>query len=343
MKDKLLSIKKFPIILGLTSLLIALCSATFSVYGVGTLFAGASIAAMIMASVLEIGKIVATTYLYRYWTKTKLLLRVYLCSSVLLLMVITSLGIFGYLSSAYQKSSIEFKVSQEKIELLVAQKPNQDGIIKSAKNRIEELNKLRSMQESRLNEVLTNSSINRNPILLRQIQEQTSDIIQQTEDNIKEENSRINRATDELAKIDNKINDMRLGSSEKKDIQTFKFVADALGMTLDSVARWFILMVIVVFDPLAICLILAYNVAVYRKEDESVYDVPKNIEEQKIVEFIEQPVVKLEENKVSNDPIPTEQCVPVPPPAPPMAPEPVPAPPTPSGMHYDQFAKGYFK
>jgi len=104
MKENLLSNKRFPWVLGLTSLLIALCAASFSVYGIGTLFAGASIAAMIMASTLEVGKIVATTFLYRYWTKSKFLLKTYLCSAIILLMVITSLGIFGYLSSAYQRS-----------------------------------------------------------------------------------------------------------------------------------------------------------------------------------------------------------------------------------------------
>ena len=65
---------------------------------------------------------------------------------------------------------------------------------------------------------------------------------------------------------------MKLGTASKKDVQTFKFVADALKLPLDTVARWFILSIIFVFDPLAICLILAYNVAVYRKEDESVFD-----------------------------------------------------------------------
>lgn len=335
MKEKLLSYKKFPWILGITSLLIALCAASFSVYGIGTLFAGATLSVMLMASVLEVGKIVATTFLYRYWTKTKLILRTYLCAAVIVLMVITSAGIFGYLSSAYQKSSIEFKVNQEKIELLMGQKPNQDSIIKSARSRIEELNKLRSMQESRLSEVLTNSTLNRNPITLRQIQETTATIIEQTESNIKDENIRISRATDELVKIDNKINDIRLGSADKKDIQTFKFVADALGMSLDSVARWFILMIIVVFDPLAICLILAYNVSVYRREDDSVYDD----------KIKEEPTVIPETKPVSDEPIknpepiipesPKEELAPVV-----VADLPPPVQPQP---YTDQFAKGYFK
>lgn len=104
MKDKLISKSKFPLILGSTALLIALCAAAFSVYGISTLFAGAAISSMIMATSLEIGKIISTTFLYRYWHKCKFALKSYLMASIFILMIITSGGIFGYLSSAYQKS-----------------------------------------------------------------------------------------------------------------------------------------------------------------------------------------------------------------------------------------------
>jgi len=336
MHDKLFN-KKFSFVLGLTALSVALCAAAFSVYGIGTLFIGVTISAMIMASVLEIGKIVATTFLYRYWTRSKLILRMYLSCAVLLLMVITSLGIFGYLSAGYQKSSIEFKVSQDKIELLQNQKPNQENTIKSSRIRIEELNKLRSMQESRLSEVLTNATINRNPILLRQVQEQTAAIIDQTESNIKDENTRILRTTDELSKIDNKINELKLGSADKKDIQTFKFVADALGLTLDTVAKWFIIMIIVVFDPLAICLILAYNVSLYRKEDDSVHE-PKDLSD-KIEPIIETTVNIPTPKEVVTDTNNTSNVVPSVPSSVPAVPAVVEQP----QAHYDNFAKGYFK
>src|SRR3954468_14332398 len=113
MNDKLISKSKFPWVLGASALLIALCAAAFSVYGIATLFAGASISAMVMASSLEIGKLVGTTFLYRYWTKCKTFLKGYLVIAIVVLMAITSLGIFGYLSAAYQKSSIEFGVTQE--------------------------------------------------------------------------------------------------------------------------------------------------------------------------------------------------------------------------------------
>lgn len=272
MKDKLLPKSKFPLVLGITALMIALCAAAFSVYGISTLFAGAAISAMVMASALEIGKLVGTTFLYRYWQKCKFGLKSYLVSAILVLMVITSLGIFGYLSSAYQKSSIEYAVTQEKIKTTEQQKTYYQDKIVASKSRIDALTKLRSSQESRMSEVVTNEFLTRNPLQLKQLQQQTIDLITSTDKDIKEENDKIQLSIDDISKIDDKVNTMKLGSAEKKDVQTFKFVADALGMSLDQVARWFILMLIFVFDPLAICLILAYNVAVYKREDESVYD-----------------------------------------------------------------------
>jgi hypothetical protein len=278
MKDKLLPKTKFPLILGFSALLIALCAAFFSVYGISTLFAGAAISAMIMASSLEIGKLVGTTFLYRYWHKCTRILKFYLTTAILVLMVVTSLGIFGYLSAAYQKSSIEFGVTQERIKNTEAQKPYLQDKIVAAKKRIDDLSKLRSSQDNQISTIITNDVITRNPLALKQLQQQTMDSIADTDKSIKEENTKIQTTIDDIQKLDDKINEMKLGTASKKDVQTFKFVADALGMTLDNVARWFIISLIFVFDPLAICLILAYNVAVYRIEDEDVYDKTPIIE-----------------------------------------------------------------
>lgn len=274
MKDKLIPKSKFPWLLGFSALFIAGCAAFFSVYGISTLFAGAFLSTVIMASSLELGKLVGVTFLYRYWNKCKFYLKSYLVVSAVALMVITSLGIFGYLSAAYQKSSIEFDVATEKIKVTEEQKTFYQDKITASKDRIAALTKLRASQDNQISMVLTNESISRNPLALKQMQQQTMDSIANTEKNLQEENAKIQSSIDEISKINDKVNQLKLGTAEKKDVQIFKFVADALGVSLDKVARWFILMIIFVFDPLAICLILAYNVAVYRKEDESVYDSP---------------------------------------------------------------------
>jgi hypothetical protein len=280
MKDKLITKKHFPMFLGFTALLIALCAAFFSVYGIGSLFAGAAISAMIMAGSLEVGKLVATTFLYRYWQKTVGLVKFYLTMAVIALMLITSAGIFGFLSAAYQKSSLEFKLNQERIVAIEQSKSFYTNQVQLSENRIKVLNQTRTVQEARLSEALTNTFLARNPIQLQQIQQQTIKLIDQANEDIKAENTKIEQSRNQMLGIDEKVNSMKLGAAEKKDIQTFKFLADALGTDLDTVAKWFIISLIFVFDPLAIALILAYNVAVYKREDDRVVELPKTVEKE---------------------------------------------------------------
>ena len=249
----------FERIVGLSSLFIASCAAFFSIIGIGMLFSGSAIASMIMASSLEIGKLVATTFLYRYWKSSRLLLKTYLILAVVALMFITSLGIFGYLTSAYQQSSIENKLSEEKIVYIQDQKKMYVDKINDAKKRIENITKLRTSQENRLNESITNVIISRNPIQLAQIQQSTKEFIDKSEQDMDVENNKIQSTVDEIQKLDKQISDIKIKSGGQKDLQTFKFVADEFGVDINKVVKWFIICLISVFDPLAICLLLAYN------------------------------------------------------------------------------------
>ncbi len=285
MKDKLITKSTFPYIIGFTALLIALCAAFFSVYGIGNLFAGAAISAMIMAGSLEIGKLVATTFLYRYWQKSIGLIKVYLTLAVIALMIITSAGIFGFLSSAYQKSSLDYKLNQDRIASIESSKGYYTNQVKSSEQRVKILNDVRGMQEARLSEALTNTFLSRNPIQLQQLQQQTIKLIDQANVDIKAESDKIEQSRNQMMTIDEKINQMKIGATEKKDIQTFRFLADALHTDLDTVAKWFIVSLIFVFDPLAIALILAYNVVVYKPEEEKlvVKEEPMSFKEEEPV------------------------------------------------------------
>lgn len=258
---------KFEKLLGVTAIVVALVAAFFSVYGIATLFAGAFVLTAIMASSLEVGKLVAVTFLYRYWNDTKGFLKTYLTLATLILMMVTSIGIFGYLSAAYQKSSVQFKANQEKIVMVENRKPYLNDKINQSKNRIQILNDMRKIQEARLSEALTNSFLTRNPIQLKQIQDQTVELVKSADNDIKTEQFKIDESQNELQKVDQQINEMKFSSADKKDIQTFQFVADQFGTTLDNVAKWFIIILIFVFDPLAVALILAYNVSIYKNTE----------------------------------------------------------------------------
>jgi hypothetical protein len=309
MKDKLIDkLISFDKLLGITAITLALVAAFFSVYGIATLFAGAFVLTAIMASTLEVGKLVTVTFLYRYWQKSKSFLKIYLCVAAFVLMLITSIGIFGYLSAAYQKSALEFKASQEKIILIEGQKTYLHDKIEQSKARIKTLNDMRAMQEARLNEGMTNAFLVRNPLQLKQLQEQTIDMVKSADANIKEEQTKIQTTTDEIQGIDTKVNEMKFASAGKKDIRTFQFVAEQFGTTLDNVAKWFIITLIFVFDPLAVALILAYNIAVYKKPVEPVSpEIPKQTPSEPVVEKS-----LILNTAAENPPVPTEPAAPIP-------------------------------
>lgn len=271
MKDRVLDrFVKFDTLLGITAIVIALVAAFFSVYGIATLFAGAFLLTAVMASSLEVGKLVAVTFLYRYWEKTRGFLRTYLAIATVVLMLVTSMGIFGYLSAAYQKSAIEFKTNQEKIVMVESQKGFYTSAIAQSESRMKSLVDMRVMQEARLSEAMTNTFLSRNPLQLKQLQDQTITLINQANEEIKAENGQIRTNQAKIMSISEEVNQMKFQAAGKKDIQTFQFVAQEFGTTLDKVAKWFIFTLIFVFDPLAVALILAYNVATFKKEKDVV-------------------------------------------------------------------------
>ena len=252
-------------IVGLTALIIAGCAAGFSVYGLMILFGGSTALAIVFGA-LEWGKLVATTYLYRYWKKMGMLLKSYMVSAVVVLMLVTSLGIFGFLGSSYKKSALEYTMVQSRIQMVEEQKTYHLTTISNATDRINVLNDVRKTQEDRLSAAQTNTFLTRNPIQLQQLQQQTTEAINQANDEIKERNDEIRTERESIQALDEQIGEMKLGSNEKKDIQTLQYVAEQLNKDLDEVAFWFMMAIIFVFDPLAVALILAYNVAVFRRE-----------------------------------------------------------------------------
>lgn len=259
----------FSLILGFSALFVAGIAAFFSVMGIGMLFSGATFSAILMASSLELGKLTATTFLYRYWNTAKSFLKVYLAIAILVLMGITSLGIFGWLSSAYQSSSLKYEISQQQISVMGEQKSQIQSQVFVSKQRIDDLMANRREQEKRNSDALNNEALLRNPTQLRQIQEQNNQLIRQTDVEINNEKTRYSKILSDSIEFDKKISDAKLETIKSKDVITFKFVADALGLDLTSTVKWFILAIILVFDPLAISLILAYNVAIAKlKEDE---------------------------------------------------------------------------
>lgn len=251
---------KFKYIVISTAFLIAGCAAFFSVYGIGLLFSGAMVATILMASSLEIGKLVSTSWLFNYWSVTNGLMKSYLVMAILVLMGITSIGIFGYLTAAHQKSALETELAENKIRTLGEQKTNDLNNILVVNKNIDKFLELRRLQEERLAITLTNTTIARNPIQLQGIQEQIDGQITGLNKQIEIENEKIKQYNENISKLDTDIYTLKIETTNKKDISTFRFVAEEFNTDIRTVVKWFIIILITVFDPLAIVLLLAFNI-----------------------------------------------------------------------------------
>lgn len=247
----------FNMLLGLSAFLVAGTAALFSVLGIATLFSGSYYQVMVMAGALEFGKLIATSFLYRFWKKTNALLKLYLILAVIILMGITSMGIFGYLSAAYQINSSSFNQTESQIVIFQQQKEDANKEIDQIRQRITTLNESRSSQEKRLGSMPTKSA---QPIYKD---------IEKSGEEIQKLNERVTNIQQNILTTDQKIIELKQETSKSKDIGTFKFIADALNLPLDTVVTLFICVLICVFDPLSVSLVLAFNVAANRYTTES--------------------------------------------------------------------------
>lgn len=123
----------FPLVIGVSAFLIAGCSAFFSVRGLGLLFAGSEWPVMIMAATLELGKLVAASFLYRYWAATQFALKFYLTVALVVLIGITSLGNYGYLARAYEQTNQELKAAESAIRSIDAQIIDKKALIEASR------------------------------------------------------------------------------------------------------------------------------------------------------------------------------------------------------------------
>jgi hypothetical protein len=248
-------------ILAITAFVIAGVAAYFSVYGIATLYAGAFISVLVMAGALEVGKLVATSFLYRYWHKTNLLLKTYILVAILTLMGITSMGIFGFLTSAYQSSLVEFSQAETQQEFLVSQKAILEKELASLTMRVDTLNQSRLSQEQRL------------PSMSRRSAAPVYEDIKKSGEEITQARTRMNQVFEEIKALDLQTLEAQKQSGKQKDIGTLKYAAELFGTDINTIVKWFTLAIIVVFDPLAIALVLAYNIAANRKfNDEEVIE-----------------------------------------------------------------------
>jgi hypothetical protein len=248
MKNHKLSLLTF-----VTSLAIAAVAAWYSIIGLTAIFAAAVIPIIIMGIVLEIGKLVAAAWVYNHWRETSILLRTYLVSAIVVLMLITSMGIYGFLSKSHIDAGIntgEISVKIERVDNRI--KSEQRQIDRAEKNILEMDTTLDKtsygfFDDSRLDE-RKRQSVER---------EQLNNIITKSENSIDD-------LLDKKSEYELEVKNFEVEVGPIKYIAALIYGDEAKNY-LDNTVRYVILLLIFVFDPLAVLLLISANMS-YRKE-----------------------------------------------------------------------------
>ena len=246
---------KLSILTFITSLAIAAVAAWYSIIGLTTIFSAAVVPIIIMGVVLEIGKLVAAAWVYQNWKETNVLLKYYLVSAIIILMLITSMGIYGFLSKSHIDAGINTTEISVKLERL-------DNRIDSEQRQIDRAEKTLKQLDDRL------EKMNDGWFITRGIQqrEKEQEERQQLNNIIKKSESEIDKLLDKKSEYQLEVKNFEVEVGPIKYIAALVYGDEAKNY-LDNTVRYVILLLIFVFDPLAVLLLISANQS-YRKELE---------------------------------------------------------------------------
>jgi len=244
--------KYFPVLLLLSAVIVEASAVFFSVFGLTKLFAGAAISVGIMAGSLELAKVISVSYLYRYWGELKFLFKTYMTTAVFILMLITSLGIYGFLSNAFQSSTLVLEKDVAKLTLLeqeIVRYKEDNTSLKNEKTELQRIlsEELRSLTTADTSRRYADATARRNAT-------------QRWQPQIKEKDAQIAENNKKIEQLSQQITDSKVAMIDTgADVGPIIFVSQAFGVGINVVVQWLILLFIVVFDPLALALIIAFN------------------------------------------------------------------------------------
>jgi len=223
----------FPYVVALSAGLVAFSAAFFSVFGLSKLFAGAETSVIIMAGSLEFAKLVIASFLYRYWDRVPGFLKNYLLIGTIILIFITSAGIFGYLSNAYQGATTEFE--------------KQSTVLMFKEDQLKQLSEDRQFLKDELE-----TAISELPGNYRTAKSKLRDEYQ----------PQINQINKQTLDVKQEIGDLKTALVQTGvDVGPAIYLARIFNTDIDTIVKWFILVLIFVFDPLAVSLVIAANLA----------------------------------------------------------------------------------
>ena len=237
--------KSFNKLVGFSALSIAGSAAFFSVYGLSKLFAGAQLAVIIMAGSLEFGKLVAASFLYRYWDRINLAHKIYMTIATVVLVLITSAGIFGFLSNAYQGATVGF---EKESTALIYKQDRLDQLLEDKVFLKEELS-------AAISELPENYRTAR-----RKLREEYQPQI-----------SQINK---DIVELKGEVGDLKIALIETGvEVGPAIYLARVFDTDVDTVVKFFIFVLIFVFDPMAVIFVISYNVTLQDREKKSPHAV----------------------------------------------------------------------
>lgn len=273
MKNKILPFLILFVAFGLSG-----TAAYYSIIGLSKLFAGVAMAVIIMASFLEASKLIIASLLYQYWNSLNKILRTYLTISLIVLILITSMGIYGMLSSGFQSTYSELSIVenkkqfiQQKIDFYEKDVTRYDKELESVLNNI---NTLSSAKTSQIQIRDTTSSTGYRTTVSTTELRMAQKRIEVEEQNRKQIQSKRQIASDSLQKFQLEVLELENNTEVAGELGPLKYLSGLTGTPMDKIINWLLLVIIFVFDPLAISLVIAANFAfakAFPKKRENLY------------------------------------------------------------------------
>ena len=255
----------FPFIIATSALSVSASAAFYSVSGLSKLFAGAAFAIIIMAASLEVAKLVIASLLYQYRKTLPRGLKIYLTTAAAVLVLITSMGIYGFLSAAYQETAAKAGSIDSQIALIETKRDNvkeQLAVYNDEKSSINTaVSDLRSglsnnkiqYKDKETGQIINTTSSSTRRALERQLDQA---ILRQTEINTK-----VDALNEQLFKYETEIVEVKTGNDIAGELGPLKYLSGLTGIPMDRIINYLLLTIIFVFDPLAIALVIAANFA----------------------------------------------------------------------------------
>lgn len=279
--------KVLPYLVVISAISVSLSAAFYSVTGVGKMFAGSSTNVMIMMASLEIAKLVLASLLFQYWDRLNVALKSYYFIAIFTLMVITSGGIYGYLSAAYSETSTKLQKIEKNVEVLeIKRNMFQTRLDDTRKSKDLITESINDLTNALSNNVIQYTDKDGNVITTQSSKQRAA--VQEQITLAQEERNKLTQIelsmNDSIQKIDLKILDLETNDDVAAEIGPLKYIANLTGKSIDKVVNWFIIALMLVFDPLAVSLVVGANVIFRDKEKEEekrklASNIDKKIEE----------------------------------------------------------------